>query len=111
MKERDTVMVEGCECILFPIPAVTQDDPLDDADWFGKCFFARLNALNQSGSPERSREMSLAITNLQQALMWLESHTDRRRKGIPDDDAPPPHLVKIDGEGPSIPTTTYPERV
>ena len=107
MSDQQTFMVEGAECYCLPVPVATKDDPLDDVKWFGECVYHRLFYLNQKDQ-QRSRELSLAITNLQQAMFWIEVHTNRRRSGIPNGDDP--HVVQIGGEGSSIPTTTYPER-
>jgi hypothetical protein len=45
---------------------------LDDVAEFLKVTIARAELLNEVGNPNRSRELSLAITNAQQALHWLE---------------------------------------
>jgi hypothetical protein len=86
MSGKKTIMVEGTECYCFPIPVSTKDDPLDDVKWFGECTYHRLFYLNQSDQ-QRSRELSLAITNMQQALMWLDVHINRRKSGIQSEDS------------------------
>lgn len=84
MSSRDRVVVEGVECILFPIPADTEGDRLKDAEFFLNCAFSRLYYLNQPDQ-QRSRELSLAVTNLQQAQHWFATHVNRVENGIPNE--------------------------
>lgn len=67
------VMVEGVPCIMFPIPAETEGDLYKDAEFFLHCAYHRLFFMNQSDQ-QRSRELSLAITNIEQSMHWFETH-------------------------------------
>lgn len=73
MAERETVFVEGTECYLFPVPLDTKGDPFKDAEFFLHCAYHRLYHMNQPGQ-QRSRELSLAITNIEQSMQWFGVH-------------------------------------
>lgn len=44
-------------------------------------------AVHVAGLGPNSRELSLAITALEEALMWANAHIARNDVGVPDDDS------------------------
>lgn len=87
MSKREHVTVEGVDCILFPIPADTENDQLKDTEFFLKCAYARLNALSLDKTT-RSRNIALALQRISEAGYWFDCHLNRVRNGIPIDDDP-----------------------
>jgi hypothetical protein len=77
-EKRPEVMTEDTEFVPFPIPKDVFYDRVENVKWFLDCTYHRLYYLNQPDQ-QRSRELSLAITNLQQAGFWLDVHINVRK--------------------------------